>query len=137
MALPHNMFDVAERKRLTPQQRAKMFLDHKGICVVCAVKILPERGDKWIDEHIIRLADWGDRPGDPNGPDNRGPAHEHCARDKTSKEARTSGKLRRQGMRHMGIKKESKWGSRPIAGSKASGWKRPMNGPARRRTEND
>ena len=133
MALPHNMFDVAERKTLTPQQRAKMFLAHKGICVVCDVKIYPERGEKWIDEHIIRLADWGDRPGDPNGPDNRGPAHDHCARDKTAKEARTVGKLRRQGLKHMGVKKERR--GQGFQTNRDGRWKAKIGGGVVRRGE--
>lgn len=107
--LPHDMFDVPWRRKFTNKERVSLFLDRHGTCVVCHTKILPERGDKWIIEHLIPLADWTG-PGDPNGPDNIGPAHEACARTKTSREANGRAKLRRQGMKHLGVKKERRGG---------------------------
>lgn len=108
--LPTGMFDIPERKSLTPKQRMNLFLDRNGLCVICHTKILAERGDAWIVEHLIPLADWVAEDGDPNGLDNLGPAHQHCARDKTSKEANGRSKMRRQGMKHFGVKKERRGG---------------------------
>lgn len=125
MSLPHDMFEPAKRKSLSPKKRAQLFLDHAGTCVICGVKIYPDRGQKWHVEHIIPLADYTGT-GDPNGLDNLGPAHDHCARGKTSKEANSRGKMRRQGMKHLGVKKERR--GPPMPGSRASRYKKKIGG---------
>lgn len=120
------MTDIGTTKRrpLTPSQRLKLFEDHDGICVICGRAI--RSGEKWIDEHIRALG-----LGGSNDPENRGPAHETCAATKTRKEDMPRiAKAKRQKRKLLGIKKPK---GRPIAGSRASGWKIPFNGPPERR----
>lgn len=114
------------RKPLTPAQRLNLFEDHGGKCVLCGLKI--RAGERWIDEHIRALG-----LGGTNDPENRGPAHEKCAEVKTHDEDMPRiVKAKRIKRKHLGIKSRK---SRPMLGSKASGWKKPFNGPAERRTE--
>jgi 5-methylcytosine-specific restriction endonuclease McrA len=74
-------FSTTRRRPLTTLQRAKMFAQHKGVCVICNTKIDGVR-ERWIDEHIVPLSHGGD-----NDPENRGPAHERCAKLKTKEDA--------------------------------------------------
>jgi 5-methylcytosine-specific restriction protein A len=111
------------RKRLTRKQRMEMHDRHGATCVVCLEPI--PAGEPFIDEHVIPLAIGGS-----NDPDNRGPAHVSCAKIKTARDQAIIAKVVRVRARHLGIKKQS---SRPIPGSKASGWKRKMNGEVVRR----
>lgn len=73
---PREFGATTERKPLTKLQRAKMFSDHNGICIICKLPIDEPKG--WIDEHIRALA-----LGGTNELSNRGPAHFHCAEVKT------------------------------------------------------
>lgn len=74
--------DVASTKRkpLTPRQKLAMYEAHGGRCILCSLKIMP--GEKFVDEHIRPLA-----LGGSNDMENRGPAHERCAADKTNGKA--------------------------------------------------
>ena len=65
------------------------------------------------------------RSGGADDETNMGPAHEKCAIVKTSGEAPVKAKSDRIKANNLGIKKTSK---RPMPGSKASGWKRKMDG---------
>lgn len=114
-----------KRKPLTRNQRVQMFADHGGICVTCKTKIWAERGDGFIDEHIVALENGG-----TNDMSNRGPAHIHCAREKTKNDHKLGAKIKRQQQRHIGIKKAQ---SRPLGGTVASGWKRKFDGTVERR----
>lgn len=120
---PHDPYKVEKRKALTPKQRAKLFIDRKGICCWCGGKI--KVGEPWIDEHWNPL--W--RNGD-NADSNRGVAHTHCAKEKTKQEATARAKGRRVAAKHMGA-----WQSKgkPMPGTKRSGWKKKLNGQVERR----
>ena len=85
------------RKPLTPSQRLKLFEAHKGVCCVCGAYI--KAGEKWVDEHIIPLG-----LGGSNDIENRAPAHEKCAADKTKDDMRAIAKAKRQKRAHLGIK---------------------------------
>ena len=61
---------------------------------------------------------------------NRAPAHVKCAREKTDREATDRSKGRRVSEKHFGAKKVK---SRPMMGTKASGWKKKLNGEVVRR----
>ena len=87
------------RKPLTPTQRLKLFEAHKGICVLCGLKINP--GEKFIDEHIRPLA-----LGGTNDLENRRPVHVACAASKTSNDLASIAKAKRQKRASLGIKKE-------------------------------
>lgn len=107
------------RKALSRMQRLKLFEAHGGVCVICGQAI--RGGEKWIDEHVRALGLMG-----TNDMDNRGPAHVRCAEVKTrEQDVPAIAKAKRVKAKHLGIKSAK---SRPIMGSKASGWKHKVNG---------
>lgn len=114
--MTHDPYAVTPRKKLTPKQRLKLFIARNGKCCICGGKIDGVK-DRWIDEHIIPLADGGD-----NDADNRGIAHVSCARAKTIKEATDRAKHRSAAERHFGAKRSV------MPGSRTSRWKKKMNG---------
>jgi len=114
--MTHDPYSVTPRKSLTAKQRHKMFIDRSGKCCVCGGKVDGVK-DRWIDEHLVPLADGG-----TNDLDNRGIAHETCARSKTSKEATDRAKHRSAAQRHFGAKRAT------MPGSRNSPWKKKMNG---------
>jgi len=124
--LPRGIFTANARRSLTPKQRAQLFLSADGKCCLCGGRIDGAR-ERWIVEHLVPLADGG-----TNDIDNLAPAHEACAKPKTAREATGRARLKRAGMRHLGVKPRK---SRPMPGSRASGWKKPMHGPAHRRDD--
>lgn len=96
---------MTKRKPLTRLQRVKLFDDHKGTCCICYTKI--PHGKPWICEHIKPL--W---LGGEDDLRNMGPAHEACAREKTSAEAPVKAKSDRVRASYLGIKKPKRhrWG---------------------------
>lgn len=119
----HDPYAVTQRKPLTSKQRMELFVEHKGLCCICGLKIKPV--EAWIDEHRSPL--WRDGTNDlPN----RGPAHVKCARVKTDKEATERAKGRRIAEKHFGAHQSS---SRPLPGTKRSGLKKRFDGTVERR----
>jgi len=114
---PHDPYRVEPRKPLTAKQRLKLFLEHEGVCCLCHNKI--KTGEPWIDEHVQPL--WLEGTNDWT---NRAPAHMECARQKTAREAKARAKGRRVAEKHMGARKAK----RPMPGSRASKWKKRMDG---------
>ena len=121
--MTHDPYRVEPRKPLTAKQKLKMFIAHGGICCLCNLKINGVH-EAW-DEHINPLWLNGD-----NGASNRAPAHVKCAQLKTAGEAKSRAKTRSKAEKHFGAKARK---SRPMMGTKASGWRKPMNGKAERR----
>jgi 5-methylcytosine-specific restriction protein A len=115
--MTYDPYRVEPRKPLTPKQRAQLFIEHKGICCICHNRIDGVR-EMW-DEHINPLWLGGD-----NSASNRAPAHADCARQKTAREAKGRAKGRRIAEKHMGAHKAK----RPMPGSRASKWKKKMDG---------
>lgn len=122
----HDPYAVHKRKPLTAKQKLQMFIEAGGICCVCGLKIDGAR-DAW-DEHVNPLWLSGD-----NAAPNRAPAHKKCAKEKTAKEATVRSKIRSVAEKHFGSRPKPK--GRSIAGSKASGWKRKMDGTTVRRDD--
>ena len=120
---PHDPYHVGPRKPLSPKQKLKMFLEQGGVCCVCGGKINGVR-EAW-DEHVNPLWLNGD-----NSKPNRSPAHIKCARQKTAAEAGDRSEIRRTAEKHFGARKSK---SRPMAGTRASGWKKKMDGSVERR----
>ena len=117
---------MTPRRSLTRAQRVRLFDEHKGICIHCGQKIHAERGEKWHVGHIIALA-----LGGKDEPENMGPAHDHCnMADAYQEVIPKRAKADRIRARHLGVKKRQ---SRPIPGSKDSGWKHKMDGTWERR----
>jgi hypothetical protein len=125
MTLP-DPYSVTPRKRLTDKERLQMFIAHKGICCICDTKIDGVR-ERWIDEHEIAL--WLGSLSDEdqarlNGLLNRGPAHETCAKLKTSKEATERARMRSFAEFHHGAKRPRC----PMPGGRRSRFKKKMSG---------
>jgi hypothetical protein len=107
------------RARLSRLDRIRIFDAADGVCCICKCQIQP--GERWIVEHEKPL--W---LGGADDDTNRKPAHERCAIGKTTSEAPVKAKNDRQRANHIGIKRKPK--SRPLPGSRASGWKHKLSG---------
>lgn len=105
-----------------PSVRARIFAAHNGICHISKRKIRP--GEPWHLDHIKELWEGGE-----NRESNMAPALVEPHKGKTAKGQRRKAKADRIKAKHLGIKKPK--GS--IPGSKASGWKRKMDGTVVRR----
>jgi 5-methylcytosine-specific restriction endonuclease McrA len=96
-----------------------LFLKHGGICHICGGKI--SEGERWEVSHEIPLELGGD-----DDDVNAKPAHHKCHRHQTSTvDIPAIAKAKRLQVRHLGAKAPSK---RPMPGSRASKWKRRMDG---------
>jgi 5-methylcytosine-specific restriction protein A len=113
----HDPYAVEPRKPLTNKQRLEMFVRHNGICCICGRHINGVR-EAW-DEHISPLWLAGD-----NSAENRAPAHERCARVKTSREATERAKGQRVAERHFGAKRPK----RIMPGSRRHHLKKRLDG---------
>lgn len=113
------------RKRLTSKARAGLFEAHGGRCHMCLGKI--QAGEAWEVSHPIPLAAGGD-----DVESNRAPAHKKCHGHHTATvDAPLIAKTRRQHQKHIGAFKSS----RPMPGSKASRFRKLMNGTVLIRSE--
>lgn len=115
-------FRHERRKRLTAQQRAKLFLDQGGRCYICGLAV---RGD-WEAEHPIALENGGaaDQP--------LMVVCEPCHKPKTARDHGMAAKARAVAVAAT-VPRRYRRKTRPMPGSKDSGWKKPMNGPPVRR----
>ena len=111
-----------KRKPLTAKERIELFRAHDGMCCICGGKI--QVGELWIDEHERALA-----LGGTNDLDNRGPAHEQCAKIKTKADMAMIAKAKRIEAKHFGAKKKNN----PFPGSKSSAFRKKLNGTVERR----
>lgn len=98
----HEVTDVGttKRKSMTKARRLRIFEDHKGVCVLCTIKIDGVR-EPWTIEHLTCLG-----LGGADEDKNCGPAHETCRRDKDKIDVAMIAKAKRNKSRHIGIKKE-------------------------------
>jgi 5-methylcytosine-specific restriction protein A len=115
---------MTKRKPLSRLQRVRIFDNAQGTCCICHFKIDAGRGDKWIVEHIKPL--W---LGGEDDERNMAPAHEQCAIDKTRGEAPVKAKSDRVRANYLGIRKPRN----PMPGSRASGFRKRMDGTVERR----
>ena len=110
---------------IPPRVRLRVFDRHRGICQITGRKIMP--GDKWDCDHIRAICNGGQ-----NREFNLQPAIQKAHRAKSREDVAEKAKSDRIRKKHLGIKKTP---SRPVPGSIASGWYKPVTGPARRREE--
>lgn len=98
---------MTRRRTLSRLARVRIFDAHQGTCCICYTKINAARGDKWIVEHIKPL--W---LGGEDEERNLAPAHDYCARTKTSAEAPVKAKGDRVRANYLGVKKtrRHRWG---------------------------
>jgi 5-methylcytosine-specific restriction protein A len=118
------MTDVGStpRKPMSPMRRLKIWEAGKGVCILCERKI--RAGEAWIVEHPIALGLGGsDRDED------LGPAHEDCRRAKDKVDVARIAKAKRQKIKHVDRRRSPN----PMPGSKASPWKKCMDGRTVRR----
>ena len=102
---------------IPPRVRLRVFERADGCCEMCGRKLSP--ADMWQADHIIPLA-----LGGAHSEVNLQCLCDWCHAGKTKKDAAAKSKSAKVRARHLGVKTTS----RPIPGSKASGFKRKMNG---------
>ncbi len=91
-------------------------------CHISGREILP--GDEWDFDHIIALCNGGE-----NRESNIAPAIRAKHREKSAADISERAKVDRIRTFHLGLKKPS----RPMPGSRSSGWKKTMSGKVVRR----
>lgn len=106
-----------------PRVRLRVFEAFGGRCAICGCKI--GATVKWALDHIIALINGGE-----NRESNLQPICDACHKAKTRADVAEKAKVARIREKHIGIKPRK---SRPMPGSKASGWRRKMNGEIERR----
>lgn len=91
--------DVGTTKRgsMTPSRALRIWEQHKGICVLCGVKI--SVNDDWYVEHIRAL-----ELGGPDTDDNCGPAHYYHKYAKDAADHSAAAAAKRKKRVHLGIK---------------------------------
>lgn len=120
--VPGNVRSVAEwigkRNEPVPRRvRARVFEQHEGRCMKCTRKIVP--GEGWICDHILALINGGE-----NRESNLQPLCSWCNKVKTGEDVAVKSKIARIKAAHLGVKAKG----RPMPGSKASKFKRKING---------
>lgn len=105
-----------------PPPRVKLRVLHRfcSKCAECKRFIYP--GAKWVCDHIIALINGGE-----NREKNLQPLCEFCEPDKTRADVAEKSKTATIQKKAYGLHKPK---TRPMDGSKASRWKKPINGPA-------
>ena len=105
-----------------PRVRVRVFDRCKGRCGLCRRRI--RAGDKWTLEHVKALINGGE-----NVESNLDVTCSWCLPEKNAADVAEKSTIYRKRRKHLGVKPKS----RPMLGTKASGWKKPMNGPGERR----
>ncbi len=106
------------RRAMSTMRRLRIWERHKGVCVLCKVKIDGVR-EPWIIEHVRALG-----LGGADDDANCGPAHEDCRRAKDKKDVASIAKAKRMKARHVGAFRSTS----PMPGSKRSRFRKRMNG---------
>lgn len=102
---------------IPPRVRLRVWDRCEGKCGECGRKI--GVGEGWIVEHLTALINGG-----ANRETNLGVTCGWCKTNKDARDVAEKSKVARVRSRHLGVKQSS----RPMPGSKASGWKRKMDG---------
>ncbi len=113
------------RIRRTALQRLRIFEAAAGLCHICGGRIDGTR-ERWDVEHVIPLALGGE-----DADHNIRPAHVACHRAKSARDAAVLAKSNRVRAKHHG----ARTARHPLPGSKASAWKRRLDGTVVRRDE--
>jgi len=112
----------SDNAQIPPKVRVRVFLRFLGICQECGVKIV---GKRWICDHRNSLINGGE-----NRESNLGPIHETCDKTKTKADVAEKAKIYRKVAKAIGVRVRQ---SRPIMGSRASGYKRHFDGRVTKR----
>jgi len=100
-----------------PRVKIRVFLKFAGICCECGTKI---GGKRWICDHRTAIINGGQ-----NRERNLGPIHESCDKSKTAADVEEKARIYRKTAKELGVTLKK---SRPMPGSRASGWKRKIDG---------
>jgi 5-methylcytosine-specific restriction endonuclease McrA len=121
-----NAFSHVPRKALTDRERAKLIADSRQLCAHCQRRI--RAGQVWHADHIQAL-----ETGGTNDIENFQVLCVNCHSMKTSADHAKAAKIRSVAIKHLvpGVARQRT--GRPMAGTRASGWKKPFQGPATRR----
>ena len=112
------------RRSLSTKDRVQVFGQGDGRCYLCNLTIKPR--EPWECEHPTPYAIGGS-----DKLDDLLPVHVACHGDKTKRDVFEIAKTKRIYAKHIGAKQPT---SRPMMGTKASGWKKPFGRPPERRT---
>ena len=115
---------MTRRRPMTPARRLRIGEAADWICCLCGFEIDPVR-QAWTVEHKLALGLEG-----PDDDDNCGPAHEKCRREKDKIDVAMMAKADRAKARHTGGKTPPR---KPMAGSRASPFRKRMDGTVERR----
>ena len=114
------------RRTWTARRKLALFEAHAGRCHICGGRIDGTR-ERWEVEHIVPIALGGE-----DTEANCAPVRVACHRAKTAQDVATIAKAERVRAKHNGARPQRR---AIIPGSKASGWKRRIDGTSVRRTE--
>jgi len=107
-----------------PRVRLRAFERAHGRCHLCTRKI--GAGEYWECDHVAALCNGG-----ANRESNLAPACRNCCKRKTARDVAEKAVGYRKRAKHLGIAPKR---ARPMMGSRASGWKKRINGQTERRT---
>lgn len=108
-----------------PRVRLRVWDRCEGRCHRCTRKI--PTGDAWVLEHLKAVINGG-----RNAEDNLGLSCSWCVPAKNAEDVADKSEVATIRKKHLGIKERK---GQPIPGSKASGWRKPFNGPPVRRPQ--
>lgn len=111
---------VTDDVAIPPRVRLRVFMRFGGVCQICFTKIV---SGVEID-HLVALASGGS-----NCESNLVPVHAKCHRAKSKEDVAQKAATYKTQAHHLGIRKSR----RPMPGSRASGFKRKMNGQVEKR----
>lgn len=113
------------RRALTKGQRIDLLHLHSGRCHICGQTINLAREDMHV-EHVIPLA-----MGGADDLTNMQPAHVGCHAEKTKIDVRAIAKAKRVAAKHNGTWRPPR---NPVPGSRATKWKKKLDGTVELRT---
>lgn len=108
---------------IPPRVRLRVFEKHKGVCHLSGRPI--RAGERWDCDHVIALCNGGQ-----HRESNLAPALAAPHKIKTAADVAEKSSVYRKRLAHLGLKPKG----RPMPGSKASGFRKRMNGTVERRT---
>lgn len=120
-ALPEWIADHPDQA-IPPRVRLRVFEATQGKCAICTRQLQP---GKWACDHIVALVNGGQH----RESNLRAVCTSPCHSIKTAEDVAEKSAAYRRKLSAAGIRKRK---SRPIPGSKGSGWRKPINGPAYR-----
>lgn len=110
--------------KVPPRVRDRIFMAHGGVCHLTGRKIRP--GEKWELDHVQALINGGE-----HRESNLAPALSYAHKEKTAKDVAQKAQDARVRQKHLGIKKRKA----VIPGSKASRFKKKLDGTVERRDD--